>query len=90
MNNTAQITPNTVFAPVIRARQHHQGERIENGIDNGSLTSSEATALRAMRADERQDFKAAKADGRLDVQERLALHQELNEISRAIYEFKHN
>lgn len=80
-----------VYAPGIQARASNQHNRVQDGIADGSLTSSELSGLRAMRKDARAELVQAKGDdGKVGPLERRQVHQDLNQISQAIYEFKHN
>jgi len=76
--------------PGVNARQRQQQERIGQGLKSGQLTGAEATRLereeRAVRVEER----AYKADGKLTPGERKDLHQDLNKVSRDIYNQKHD
>lgn len=76
--------------PGVNARQHHQQERIEQGVRSGELTRGEARNLRqeerGIRKEERQD----KADGKLTRDERKDLHEDLNKASRDIHDEKHD
>ena len=76
--------------PVVNARQRNQQERIAEGVKSGQLTGREAVRLereeRAVRVEER----AYKADGKLTPAERKDLNQDLNKVSRDIYNQKHD
>ena len=76
--------------PVVNARQRNQQERIGEGVKSGQLTGREAVRLereeRAVRVEER----AYKADGKLTPAERKDLNQDLNKVSRDIYNQKHD
>lgn len=76
--------------PGVNARQHHQRDRIQQGVKSGQLTRGEAKELRTERRDIRQTEQAYKSDGVLTKDERKDLHQELNQQSREIYEEKHD
>ncbi|MEW6283579.1 MAG: hypothetical protein AB1758_33520 [Candidatus Eremiobacterota bacterium] len=91
-NNGFIPTPaGRVFAPGLEDRQRHQAHRIGAGIQDGSLNRGEVGDLRQQYREYRQDLVAAKADdGRVDRSERKELHQELNQISASIYEYRHN
>ncbi|MEW5891102.1 MAG: hypothetical protein AB1768_19160 [Pseudomonadota bacterium] len=76
--------------PAVNHRQHHQQQRIAQGVRSGELTRGEVRHLareqRAIRAEER----AYKADGHLTARERADLHRDLNRSSRHIYNEKHD
>jgi hypothetical protein len=83
-------TPPAVRDPVVDQRQANQTGRIVNGVKSGELTHDEAQELRDGRRDIRQTEQAYKADGTLTRDERIDLHQDLNQQSRDIYEAKHD
>ncbi|MBL8271153.1 hypothetical protein [Steroidobacter sp.] len=76
--------------PGVNQRQANQTGRIVNGVKTGELTHDEAAELRDGRREIRQTEQAYKADGTLTKDERIDLHQDLNQQSRDIYEAKHN
>ncbi|MBS2039271.1 hypothetical protein JST97_30080 [bacterium] len=80
-----------VYAPHLEARRERQHDRIKDGIQDGSLSSEELAKLNAMRKDARQDLAEAKGDnGWVGPAERREINRDMNQISRAIYAFKHN
>ena len=83
-------TPPAVRDPVVNQRQTNQTGRIVNGVKSGELTHDEAQELRDGRRDIRQTEQQYKADGALTRDERIDLHQDLNQQSRDIYEAKHD
>jgi hypothetical protein len=83
-------TPPAVRDPVVNQRQANQTGRIVNGVKSGELTHDEAHELRDSRRDIRQTEQEYKADGALTRDERIDLHQDLNQQSRDIYEAKHD
>ena len=91
MNNMIHTNQGNVYAPGLKARGHHQHARVQQGISNGSLSQDELSSLKDMRSDARADLAAAKGNnGSVGPRERRALHQDLNQISQAIFQFKHN
>lgn len=76
--------------PGVNQRQENQTGRIVNGVKTGELTHDEAQDLRDGRREIRQTEQQYKADGTLSRDERIDLHQDLNQQSRDIYEAKHN
>lgn len=76
--------------PGVNQRQANQTGRIVNGVKSGELTHDEAQELRDGRRDIRQTEQEYKSDGALTRDERIDLHQDLNQQSRDIYEAKHN
>jgi CRISPR/Cas system-associated endoribonuclease Cas2 len=82
--------PAAVRDPKVNARQHHQQDRIAQGVRSGELTKGEAQGLRAERRSIRQEERQYKSDGILTKDERKDLHQDLNVASRNIYNEKHD
>lgn len=76
--------------PGVNARQHHQRERIQQGVHSGELTRRETARLREEQRDVRQLERAYKSDGTLTGAERRDLHHEQNQASRHIYNQKHD
>jgi hypothetical protein len=83
-------TPVATRDPAGNERQVNQTGRIVNGVKTGELTHDEAQDLRDGRREVRQTEQQYKADGALTRDERIDLHQDLNQQSRDIYEAKHN
>lgn len=94
MNKVSPIihTPaGNVYAPGIKSRFENQRTRIENGVDSGALTDAELDQLKGEEQGVYQDLTFAKADnGSVGLGERKLIHQELNQVSRDIYDLKHN
>ncbi len=81
----------SVKAPVIEARLSHQAARIEQGLQSGSLTASEAKALVSQQKALFKDVFQAKTDnGFVGPHERRELRQDLRQSSRDIFLAKHN
>jgi Skp family chaperone for outer membrane proteins len=76
--------------PGVNARQHHQQERIAQGVRSGELTHGEARKLRGEERNVRQEERAYKSDGKLTKDERKDLHQDLNQVSKDIHAEKHD
>ena len=74
----------------INAREHHQQQRINQGIRSGELTRREARRLEAGEARIRTDERFARMDGHVTPRERARLQRELNRESRGIYRQKHD
>lgn len=83
-------TPAAIRDPGVNHRQVNQTGRIVNGVKTGELTHDEAQELRDGRREIRQTEQQYKADGGLSRDERLDLHQDLNQQSRDIHAAKHN
>lgn len=76
--------------PGVNARQHHQKDRIGQGVKSGQLTKEETKELAGTQQEIRQEEKAYKSDGTLTAEERKDLHQDLNAASKEIYSEKHD
>lgn len=74
----------------INAREHHQSERIKQGVHSGQLTKAETRALTAQQREIRQKERQYRADGKLTREERKDVQQGLNEASKSIYQEKHD
>ena len=71
-----------------RLRAAH--ERIDRGIDNGSLTKHEAHKLKRELDAVRDDEARMRADGRLNPHERERLERELDRLEKHIHHLIHN
>jgi hypothetical protein len=76
--------------PGFNGRQHHQRERIANGVRSGELTMRETRRLAAGQVHLNRVEKRAKADGVVTARERAHLQHEANQQSRRIYRQKHD
>ncbi len=70
--------------------QHHQIERVDQGVKSGELTRPEIKNIKNDIQDVRQDIKLAKADGIITPAERKEIKQDQRQNSREIYRKKHN
>lgn len=80
----------SVRTPLVAARRSFQNSRIQQGVQSGQITKQEAQALKAQRQELNDLAKAARADGKVTMAERRELHQAMNEMSKDIFEAKHN
>ncbi|MCK6548267.1 hypothetical protein L6R52_20640 [Myxococcota bacterium] len=71
-------------------RQERQAERIQDGIDDGSLTEEEAATLQADLQAIEDAEAAAKSDGVVSLDERRELEALQDQLSRAIYAARHD
>ncbi|CAG0929027.1 MAG: hypothetical protein EFKGCFLK_01532 [Rhodocyclaceae bacterium] len=76
--------------PGVNARQHHQQQRIGQGVRSGELTRGEAHRLAREQRHIRQEERLYKSDGVLTRAERADLQHDLNRSSRHIYNEKHD
>jgi hypothetical protein len=90
VNRPVAPVPPAVRDPGVNQRQGNQTARVVNGVKSGELTHDEAQDLREGRREIRQTEQEYKSDGALTREERVDLHQDLNQQSQDIYEAKHN
>lgn len=76
--------------PGLDQREHHQRERIHNGVASGELTRPETRRLAVGQAQLRVKEARAKSDGVVTTRERARLQREANQQSRRIYRQKHD
>ena len=74
----------------IRARIHHANERIERGIDRGSLTRHEARKLKEELNDILRKIDRMRDDGHLNHREREIISRDLDRLDRDISREKHD
>lgn len=74
----------------VNARERHQDQRMKQGAQSGQLTREEMQQLKQERRTIRQEEKAYRSDGRLNKEERKDLQQDLNQMSKDIYQEKHD
>jgi hypothetical protein len=91
---TVLLAPALAFAeadmPRVDKRQEKQEQRIQDGIENGSLNQYEQNRLeRGMEHVENLEERAT-ADGVVTNRERLRLHRAQNVESARIYRQKHD
>ena len=76
--------------PRVNARQHHQHDRIKQGVRSGALTRGETRQLATEQRSIRQEERQYKSDGVLTKDERRDLRQDQNAASQNIYDEKHD
>lgn len=75
----------------VNAREARQQRRICNGVQNGSLTGREAGRMERRQAKlDRQENRMRASGGGLSNKERARLEHEQNNLSRGIYNNKHD
>ena len=74
----------------IRARIEEDQQRIERGIEHGSLTRHEAMQLRRELGSILDKIDRMKQDGRLDGWERERINRDLDRLDRDIMREKHD
>ena len=87
-------TPSTTPAtdPTIAQRKENQQDRIGNGIKSGQLTAGETANLENKEAAINGETKADRAanGGKLTEAEKQQIHSQQNQVSKQIYNDKHN
>lgn len=71
-------------------RLDRQADRIEHGIDNGSLNRKEARRLKRENQELNHLYNAFISDGRLNSRERRLINARLDKASQRIARLKHN
>jgi hypothetical protein len=81
-----------IFAgtPQLNQREHHQAQRIREGVRSGELTRPETRRLARGEARLHRNEARAKSDGVVTARERAHLQQEASLESRRIYRQKHD
>jgi hypothetical protein len=85
--------PNSASSQRMQAdvqRNVNQQQRIQNGMENGSLTNREAARLEAGQAHVDRKTANAAADGHVGPVEQRNIQRKENQQSRVIYRKKHN
>jgi hypothetical protein len=78
--------------PTVNQRRENQQDRIANGVQSGQLTSGETANLENKEAAVNGEIHADRAanGGRLTSAERQQVNQQQNQLSKQIYQDKHN
>lgn len=71
-------------------RFHNQGERIERGIQNGSLTATEQERVLQQQGRVQMKYFNAMTDGQISKGEARQIQRSQNRASQTIYNQKHN
>ena len=87
---SAAPVPKPAVRPVIDARQAHQEQRIEQGLQSGRLTAAEAARLQKGETFIDHAQAQARADGTVTRQERHRLDKMTDRESVAIRRQKHD
>ncbi len=87
-------TPSTTPAPdpTIGQRKENQQDRIANGVQSGQLTAGETSKLETKEAAINGETRADRAanGGKLTAAEKQQVNQQQNQVSKQIYNDKHN
>ncbi len=88
------LTPNLAFSKENGMRIHdrliRQQQRIEHGIDNGTLNRKEAKKLKREQRKIRKLVRTFRSDGRLSRAERNKIKKKLDVAGDRIWKLKHN
>jgi hypothetical protein len=86
-----QSQPNQPVPTSGRREQNQQG-RIANGVDSGQLTAGETKNLESREANLNREVRDDRAgeDGHLTTQQRQQINHQQNNLSKSIYNDKHN
>lgn len=76
--------------PGVDQREQNQQQRIEQGIDSGSLKAGEASKLEKREQTLQNKEAAVKSDGKVTTKERHTLKRTAKRDSAAIAKAKHN
>jgi hypothetical protein len=85
-------TPAAKPDPTIAQRKENQQDRIANGVKSGQLTAGETANLESKEAAINGETKADRAanGGKLTSAEKQQINQQQNQVSKQIYQDKHN
>ena len=91
----AQPTQPTTTQPKegsVNDRRQDQQDRIANGVQSGQLTAGETKNLESREANVNREIKDDRQanDGKLTTQERQQVNKQQNNMSKSIYQDKHN
>jgi hypothetical protein len=78
--------------PTIAQRKENQQDRIANGVKSGQLTAGETASLETKEAAINGETRADRAanGGKLTAAEKKQVNQQQNQLSKQIYQDKHN
>ncbi len=76
----------------VNERQQNQQKRVGEGVENGSLSSTEAARIEKQEAGIHKEVKTDRAanGGKLTPQEKAQVNRQQNRESRRIYRQKHD
>ncbi len=94
MAQDASTTTTTAPAqqPTVGQRKENQQDRIANGVQSGQLTAGETSKLETKEAAINGETRADRAanGGKLTSAEKTQINQQQNQVSKQIYNDKHN
>ena len=90
--SSAAPAPAAQPKPTIAERKENQQDRIANGVKSGQLTAGETANLETKEAAINGETKADRAanGGKLTGAEKTQINQQQNQVSKQIYDDKHN
>lgn len=90
--SSAAPAPAAQPKPTIAERKENQQDRIANGVKSGQLTAGETANLETKEAAINGETKADRAanGGKLTGAEKTQINQQQNQLSKQIYDDKHN
>src|SRR5437016_11095437 len=85
-------TPTNAPVPTINQRKENQQDRIANGVKSGELTAGETKNLEKKESSLNQEERDMRKldNGKLTASDRATLKQQQNQVSKQIYQDKHN
>jgi len=91
-SSTQSSTPAQKPDPTIAQRKENQQDRIAQGVKSGQLTAGETANLESKEAAINGETKADRAanGGKLTSAEKQQVNQQQNQLSKQIYQDKHN
>jgi hypothetical protein len=89
-SSTTTSTP--AKQPTVAQRKENQQDRIANGVKSGQLTAGETANLESKEAAINGETRADRAanGGKLTPSEKQQIHKQQNQVSKQIYQDKHN
>src|SRR5271166_3312413 len=90
--SSSTTTTTTTPDPSIAQRKENQQDRIANGVKSGQLTAGETSNLETKEAAINGETRADRAanGGKLTAAEKTQVNQQQNQLSKQIYNDKHN
>ena len=91
-SQTSSSTTSSQAKPTVAQRKENQQDRIANGVKSGQLTAGETANLESKEAAINGETRADRAanGGKLTSTEKQQINQQQNQLSKQIYNDKHN
>jgi len=91
-SQSSSSTSSTQAKPTVAQRKENQQDRIANGVKSGQLTAGETANLESKEAAINGETRADRAanGGKLTSAEKQQINQQQNQVSKQIYQDKHN